>query len=319
MKISSVQAQLNKEDILSIINEFVEVEFLKIDEVIINDFIVIKGKISKGITLSFFAELNILKVQDGKIYIKVSKLKTGKFGIFRMIRSFGLKKALEFVPCEGIESKKDVIIIDIHKVLIDVPYVDINISDVFTRKEFLYVQVDDVNISIKGNLIKEKEEENEDEESEEEIDMSSIKKITDKYSDGRKSIESKMPEKMKSISDYVLFVPDIISLIYRLLKDRRVPIKIKLIIAGAVSYVAVHSDLIPNKIPFIGEIDDIAVVFFALNRVVKDVDLQVLLENWEGKNELIVVLRSSLEYLVNFTKAQNVETLCSVIEELKTL
>ena len=68
-----------------------------------------------------------------------------------------------------------------------------------------------------------------------------------------------------------------------------------------------------------GEIDDIAVVFFALNKIVQDVDLKILLENWEGSNELIIVLKGSLEYLVNFTKAQNLEKLCSVIEELKTL
>lgn len=319
MKISSVQAQLNNEDILSIINEFVEVEVLKIDEVIINESIIVKGTVSTKISINFLVELNIMKVEEGKIYIKVSKIKTGKLGIFRMVRSFALKKALNFIPCEGIESKKDVIIIDVHKVLIDIPYVDVNIKDLFIRKEFLYTEVDNINISIKGNLIKEKEEKNESDEDEDEIDLSSIKKIEDKYSEGRKNIESKMPEKIKKVSDYVLFVPDIISLIYRLLKDKRVPIKIKLIIAVAISYVAVPSDLIPSKIPFIGEIDDVAVVFFALNRIVKDVDLQVLLENWEGKNELIVVLRSSLDYLVNFTKAQNVETLCGVIEELKAL
>lgn len=318
MKISKVQAQLNNEDILSIINEFVELEFLSIDEVLIKNSIVIKGKLTKGITINFIVELNILKVEDGKLYIKVSKLKTGRLGIFRIIRSFGIKKALEFIPCEGIESKKDVIIIDIHKVLIDIPYVDVNISDVFIRKDLLYLEVDNINVSIKGNIIKDKEK-TKDDEIEEEIDINSIKKIKDKYSEGRKKIQNDMPEKVKNISDYVLLVPDIISLIYRLLKDNRVPVKIKLIISGAISYVVVPSDLIPSKIPFIGEIDDIAVVFFALNRIVQDVDLKVLLENWEGSNELIIVLKSSLEYLVNFTKAQNLEKLCSVIEELKTL
>ena len=318
MKISKVQAQLNNDDILSIINEFVELEFLSIDEVLIKNSIIIKGKLAKGITINFIVELNILKVEDGKLYIKVSKLKTGRLGIFRIIRSFGIKKALEFIPCEGIESKKDVIIIDIHKVLIDIPYVDVNISDVFIRKDLLYLEVDNINVSIKGNIIKDKEK-TKDDEIEEEIDINSIKKIKDKYSEGRKKIQNDMPEKVKNISDYVLLVPDIISLIYRLLKDNRVPVKIKLIISGAISYVVVPSDLIPSKIPFIGEIDDIAVVFFALNRIVQDVDLKVLLENWEGSNELIIVLKSSLEYLVNFTKAQNLEKLCSVIEELKTL
>ena len=44
MRISSVKIDISNEDILSIINEFVNVEPLKINEVIINQNITIKGK-----------------------------------------------------------------------------------------------------------------------------------------------------------------------------------------------------------------------------------------------------------------------------------
>ena len=104
-----------------------------------------------------------------------------------------------------------------------------------------------------------------------------------------------------------------------MLKDKRVPIKTKLVMSAAVAYVMFPSDLIPNNIPFIGVIDDIGVIFFALNRVVSDVPLSLIVENWEGSNDIIIVMKNGLEYLTNFTAATNVEKLYEFVEELSTL
>ena len=53
MRISSVKIDISNEDILSIINEFVNVEPLKINEVIINQNITIKGKFESKIEINF--------------------------------------------------------------------------------------------------------------------------------------------------------------------------------------------------------------------------------------------------------------------------
>ena len=73
------------------------------------------------------------------------------------------------------------------------------------------------------------------------------------------------------------------------------------------------------QIPFIGKIDDVGVLFFALNKILKDVPLAIIIENWQGENEILIVLEKGLEYLINFTRAQNVEKLYSVVEELSKL
>ena len=73
-----------------------------------------------------------------------------------------------------------------------------------------------------------------------------------------------MPLNVQKYSDYILIIPDIVALIYRLLKDKRVPVKTKIIISSVICYIAVPSDLIPDKIPFVGKIDDIAVVLTAV-------------------------------------------------------
>lgn len=128
-----------------------------------------------------------------------------------------------------------------------------------------------------------------------------------------------MSPEVRKISDYIFVVPDIIALIYRLLKDKRVPLKTKLSISAALAYILFPTDIIPDNIPFIGRIDELAVVFFALNRIANDVSTQVILENWAGKNELVLVLRNGIDYIINFTNAKNVEKLYNVVEELTTL
>ena len=92
--------------------------------------------------------------------------------------------------------------------------------------------------------------------------------------------------------------------------------KTKLIISGAVAYIAVPSDLIPEKVPFLGKIDDIAIGIFALNVIMTDVPLNVVLENWQGKNDLFIVVKNLIEYATNFTGAKNIDSLYRVMEEI---
>jgi hypothetical protein len=102
MKISRVQAQLTGEDILGIINEFVNVKGLRVDEISIDKEIIIKGNFTHGISLDFEGALSLEGVKDGKIYGRFSSLNLMKLGTFRMIRSFALKKALKFLEGKGV-------------------------------------------------------------------------------------------------------------------------------------------------------------------------------------------------------------------------
>ena len=77
--------------------------------------------------------------------------------------------------------------------------------------------------------------------------------------------------------------------------------------------------MIPNNIPFIGTIDDLAVIFFALNRIATDVPFNVLVENWSGKNELILVLKNGIEYVTNFTGARNIDKIYNIAQEVAAL
>lgn len=321
MNISGVNAQLTGQDILSIINEFVKVEGLDLKKVTIDDGITIEGSFTKGITINFMAKIEILKCENNKIYVKLAKVKILKLGIFRIIRSFALKQLSKLCSEFGISNDREVAVICINTVLKDVPYVNLNINDIYIRKNILYAEVNNIEISIAGKLIKsvEKNENSDDEKEPKTLDFSKVEKVEDNYSRGRDILKNRMSEKGQKYSDYIFIIPDIVTLIYRLLKDKRVPLKTKIVISAAVSYTLFPSDIIPDKIPFIGKIDDISIVFFALNKIVNDVPLDVIVENWQGKNEILLVLTSGLDFLTSFTNIGNVEKLYGVINEITEL
>ena len=143
-----------------------------------------------------------------------------------------------------------------------------------------------------------------------------ISKTEDSYTKGREKIKDKLPNNAKKYSDYIFVLPDIAALIYRLLKDKRVSMKTKLVISAAVAYIAVPCDIIPDKVPFIGKIDDIAIGVFALNVIMTDVPLNVVLENWQGKNDILIVLKNVIDYATNFTGAKNIDSIYRVMEEV---
>ena len=317
MKISGVQAQLVGSDILSIINEFVKVEGLELKEAIIDNAINIKGTFKKGVSIDFAGQLTIEKVENSIVTAKFSKLKLMKLGFFRPIRSLALKIGLGQLKIIGIDATKDRVILDIKKLLKDIPYVDIDLKALYIKGQALHAEVENINISLMGNIIKVEEPEVITEDADEVEEP--VNKVADYYTLGRDKLQEKLPDGAKKISDYIFVVPDIVALICRMLKDSRVPIKTKLVVSASLAYVIFPTDLIPDKIPFIGKIDEIAVVFFALNRIATDVPTKVILENWAGKDELVLVLKNGLEYVTNFTGAKNVEKLYNVVEELSTL
>ena len=318
MNISSVKVALTGEDLLSILNEFVSVDGLVLEKVEIEDEIRLYGSFTKGVTINFVAGVKLMRIENGVIHGEISSFKIAKIKILSIFRKAALKYALKSLEEKGISYNDGKVVINLKYLLKDVPYVDLDISEIYTTQDTLNVDVANINISLKGTLIKEVPKEENVEEIEEEFDEN-IEKVKDYYTLGRGYIEEKLPEKIKTYSDYILIVPDMAALIYRLLKDKRVPLKTKLIISGAAAYIAFPTDIIPDNIPFIGKVDEIAVAFFALERIISDVPTKIILENWEGKNDIVFVIKNIIEYVVNFTGARNVEKVYNFIEEVMSL
>jgi uncharacterized membrane protein YkvA (DUF1232 family) len=77
-------------------------------------------------------------------------------------------------------------------------------------------------------------------------------------------------------------LPNFLRLLGGLLTDVRVSTTDKLLVAGAVAYILLPMDVIPDFIPFLGEIDDIFVLVLALQRLIGNAGRPVLLQHWMG-------------------------------------
>ena len=89
--------------------------------------------------------------------------------------------------------------------------------------------------------------------------------------------------KMKSLMhDLLLFIPNLLRLLFALLRDPRVSSADKAILAGTIIYVIAPIDVIPDFIPFIGQIDDAYLVAISLLRLLNRAKRNVVLDHWKG-------------------------------------
>jgi uncharacterized membrane protein YkvA (DUF1232 family) len=77
-------------------------------------------------------------------------------------------------------------------------------------------------------------------------------------------------------------LPNFLRLLGGLVTDMRVSTTDKLLVAGAVAYILLPMDFIPDFIPFLGEVDDIFVLVLALQRLIANAGRTVLLDHWMG-------------------------------------
>ena len=86
----------------------------------------------------------------------------------------------------------------------------------------------------------------------------------------------------RTVIYYMRQLPQYMRLLGGLLSDRRVSMVDKLLVAGALAYIVMPIDLIPDFIPFFGEIDDLFVLILALQRLIENAGRSVLLDHWSG-------------------------------------
>ena len=73
----------------------------------------------------------------------------------------------------------------------------------------------------------------------------------------------------------------------KLLTDRRVSTADKALFAGAIVYAIMPLDLIPDVIPFVGQIDDAYLIALALLRLLNHTEESVVREHWTGGGDIV--------------------------------
>jgi uncharacterized membrane protein YkvA (DUF1232 family) len=104
----------------------------------------------------------------------------------------------------------------------------------------------------------------------------------------RASVLEVRPGGVSGLGDLLLLLPDMVVLLFRLVRDPRVPLGSKLIAGAALGYVISPIDLMPEiLLGPIGLIDDLLIVGAALSQLLKVVHPDVVRQHWPGQGDAL--------------------------------
>ncbi|MBV9959725.1 MAG: DUF1232 domain-containing protein [Acidobacteria bacterium] len=99
-------------------------------------------------------------------------------------------------------------------------------------------------------------------------------------------------EVKRRMKGLLMFLPNMLALCGRLLTDRRVPRTEKALFAGAIVYAIMPFDLLPDMLPFVGQIDDAYLIALVLLRLINRTDESVVRELWRGSGDVVRLAES---------------------------
>ena len=123
--------------------------------------------------------------------------------------------------------------------------------------------------------------------------------------------KSELKDRMRS---FLMFLPNMVLLLGRLIKDSRVPIAEKALFAAAIVYVISPLDFIPDVFPFIGQVDDLYVVALVLLRLVNRTDESIVRQHWSGGGDIITLADSIANIAPKFLPKRIARVLTSRVE-----
>lgn len=321
MKISNIKISITEKDLYSIVvdvlRDYVPVEGLKIDKILVDKNINVVGSYKHKVSIPFSVDISINKVENNKLYLSIDKINVKSLKIFKGIVNVALKVISSKVANFGIEFTDDTIIIDLYKLCKVIPMVDFKLEDLSIIPYGLEAEVSNFNFKNENDKSNDKNEKK----HEEEVPTSNVesnKKNLDSnkeytYRRFRKEFKERFSAKYEKMYPYVVMIPDIIALFMRLYKDKRVAKEVKFNISIALGYLLFPLDILPDTVPIIGKIDDLAVTFFILQKVLCDIPEEIILDNWEGQSNIIEVSREAMTLLNDKFGAKEIRKMVDVV------
>jgi uncharacterized membrane protein YkvA (DUF1232 family) len=115
-----------------------------------------------------------------------------------------------------------------------------------------------------------------------------IRSTIQRYVNGKGAVLGKTTE-------FLLLVPDVFILLWRLTSDSRVNGKDKVLLGSAVAYYIMPFDLIPEALVGpVGYLDDLVFGVYVLNKVLGSLDASILREHWSGSEDVLDTIQRVL-------------------------
>jgi uncharacterized membrane protein YkvA (DUF1232 family) len=118
----------------------------------------------------------------------------------------------------------------------------------------------------------------------------------------------------RRIKNLLLFIPNMLLLCARLLTDSRVPATEKALLVGAIVYAIVPFDLIPDMIPFVGQVDDAYLIALTLLRLMDRTDPKIVREHWNGGGDVVELVGAAAMLAAKFLPKSIRRVLTSRVE-----
>lgn len=103
-----------------------------------------------------------------------------------------------------------------------------------------------------------------------------------------------------SLKEALLLIPNLLKLLYRLIQDEAITSTDKALLVATTVYVLSPLDFLPDMVPFLGQVDDILLIALVLKRLMNSVSDEVLLQYWDGDQELLGLIEKVLDFAVYF-------------------
>jgi uncharacterized membrane protein YkvA (DUF1232 family) len=118
----------------------------------------------------------------------------------------------------------------------------------------------------------------------------------------------------RRMKNLLLFIPNMLLLCARLLSDPRVPKTEKALVAGAIIYALIPFDLIPDLLPFVGQIDDAYLISLTLLRLADRTDPEIVREHWSGGGDVVELIAAVAMFAARFLPARIRRVLTARVE-----
>lgn len=331
-KVTSVTMTMSETDLMENIREFVQVEGLTVNNVEFkNNSIEVTANFHKVIDIPFYASVHVASVASNVVRIKIEKIKVLKMGIPNALLSAGLafamKKAVDF----GITYEDGHILVDVDAALQQVPHVHVMVDNIIMENGLLAVKVSQIAADVKAMQADKEQEEAAQGEAEEEAirlaaveaeelehfntNLAAIQPAEDEYAKLRRDLSKRVPLDKKKHYEYIAALPDIVALGYRVMKDRRVLTKDKVIIGASLGYFLSPIDIIPEGIPVIGVLDDLALFVFGVNHLTNRIPLPIVVEHWSGDLKTLKFIKDNVGKIMSVTGSANIERVYDLVDE----